>query len=253
VYFIFDLLHLDGEDVGALPLIERKARLAALLSNAVPPLHHSDYHRGRGRAFHEQACKLELEGIVSKRADAAYAPRNRGVWLKVKCLYREEFVIVGWTDPEGRRPYLGALLLAYYDPEGRLVYADRAGTGINTAELERLWRKLQPLATGTMPLEVPPPRNSRFGSPLVLSRVHWVRPELVAEVKFLHLDRGQPAAPDRLRRFARGQACARSTPPGAAPGPREMTAPPRWFYGRNRYLLKLARPAPAKEDEEGQS
>ena len=71
------------------------------------------------------------------------------------------------------------------DPGGRLVYAGRAGTGINTAELERLWRRLQPLTTGTMPLDVPPPRDGRFGSPLMLSRVHWVRPELVAEVKFL--------------------------------------------------------------------
>jgi bifunctional non-homologous end joining protein LigD len=70
VFFIFDLLHLDGDDVGARPLIERKARLAELLSGAAPPLHYSDYHRGRGPAFHEQACKLELEGIVSKRADA---------------------------------------------------------------------------------------------------------------------------------------------------------------------------------------
>jgi len=185
VYFIFDVLHLDGEDVGALPLIKRKARLAELLSDVRPPLHYSDYHRGRGPAFHAQACQLDLEGIVSKRADAAYAPGNRGLWLKVKCLYREEFVVVGWTDPEGRRPYLGALLLAYYDPGGRLVYAGRAGTGINTAELERLWLRLQPLATDKMPLDVPPPRTSRFGSPLVLSRVHWVRPELVAEVKFL--------------------------------------------------------------------
>jgi len=133
----------------------------------------------------ERACKLELKGIVSKRADAAYAPGDRGLWLKVKCLHREEFVIVGWTDPEGRRPYLGALLLAYYDPDGRLVYAGRAGTGIRQAELERLWRRLEPLATAEMPLAVPPPRASRFGSPLVLSRVHWVRPELVAEVKYL--------------------------------------------------------------------
>jgi ATP-dependent DNA ligase len=76
-------------------------------------------------------------------------------------------------------------LLAYYDPDGRLVYAGRVGTGINTAELERLWRRLQPLATDRMPLDVPPPRTSRFGSPLVLSRVHWVRPELVVEVKYL--------------------------------------------------------------------
>jgi bifunctional non-homologous end joining protein LigD len=85
-------------------------------------------------------------------------------------------LVVGWTDPEGSRPFLGALLLAYYDPGGRLVYAGRVGTGINQAELERLWRKLQPLATDKMPLEVPPPRSSRFGSPLVLSRVHGCGP-----------------------------------------------------------------------------
>jgi ATP-dependent DNA ligase len=142
-------------------------------------------HQRPDRAHHDQACKLEFEDIVSKSADAAYAPGNRGLWLKVKCLYREEFVVVGWTDPEGRRPWLGALLLAYYDPDGRRVYAGRAGTGINTVELKRLWHRLQPLATDKMALDVPPPRGSRFGSPLVLSRVHWVRPELVAEVKYL--------------------------------------------------------------------
>ena len=94
-------------------------------------------------------------------------------------------LVVGWTDPEGSRPYIGALLLTYYDPDGRLVYAGRVGSGINQAELARLRRILQPLATDKMPLQVPPPRSNRFGSPLVLSRVHWVRPELVAEVKFL--------------------------------------------------------------------
>jgi ATP-dependent DNA ligase len=94
-------------------------------------------------------------------------------------------VVLGWTDPEGSRPFLGALLLGYYDPDGRLVYAGRVGTGINTAELQRLRRRVQPLATERMPFDLPPPRSTRFGSPLVLSRVHWVRPELVAEVKFL--------------------------------------------------------------------
>src|SRR5258707_4613696 len=185
VFFLFDLLHLDGEDVGARPLIERKARLAALLANVSSPLHYSDHQTGNGRAFFEKACGLSLEGIVSKRADAPYAPGNRGLWVKVKCLHREEFVVVGWTDPEGSRRWLGELLLAYYDPDGRLVYAGRAGTGIKQAELERLWRRLQPLSIGTMPLDAPPSRTSRFGSPLVLSGVHWVRPELVAEVKFL--------------------------------------------------------------------
>jgi bifunctional non-homologous end joining protein LigD len=94
-------------------------------------------------------------------------------------------VVIGWTDPEGARPHLGALLLGHYDPGGRLTYAGRAGSGINQAELERLRRRLQPLAVSKMPLDVLSPRSTRVGSPLVLSRVHWVRPELVAEVKFL--------------------------------------------------------------------
>jgi bifunctional non-homologous end joining protein LigD len=97
----------------------------------------------------------------------------------------EEFVVIGWTDPEGSRPHLGALLLGYYDPEGRLLYPGRVGIGIDTAEPERLRRRLQSLATASMPLDVAPPRGTRFGSPLLLSRVHWVRPELVAQVKFL--------------------------------------------------------------------
>ena len=185
VFFLFDLLHLDGEAIGLKPLDERKERLRALLSQARSPLQYSDCQIGRGRAFHEHACALSLEGIISKRADAPYAPGNRGLWLKVKCLNREEFVVIGWTDPEGARPWLGALLLAYHDPDGRFTYAGRAGTGIDNAELERLWRRLQPMAIDTMPLNVAPPRSTRFGSPLVLSRVHWVRPELVAEVKYL--------------------------------------------------------------------
>jgi len=185
VFFLFDLLYLDGDDLCARPLQERKTRLAALLSKMSSPLQYSDHQIGHGRAFFEQACHLSVGGIVSKRADAPYTPGNRGQWVKVKCLHREEFVVVGWTDPEGSRPWLGALLLAYYDPDGRLVYAGRVGTGIGQAELGRLWSRLQPPATSEMPLQVAPPRSNRFGSPLVLSRVHWVRPELVVEVKYL--------------------------------------------------------------------
>ena len=140
---------------------------------------------GRGAEFYASACELSLEGIISKRTDAPYSPGDRGLWVKVKCQNREEFVVVGWTDPEGARPWLGALLLAYYDPDGRLVYAGRVGTGIDYAELERLWRRLQPLATSEMPLDKAPPRSNRFGSPLVLSRVHWVRPPLVIELNYL--------------------------------------------------------------------
>jgi ATP-dependent DNA ligase len=117
--------------------------------------------------------------------DAAYSPGQRGLWLKTKCLHREEFVVIGWTDPEGSRPFIGALLLAYYDPDGRLIYAGRVGSGMRADQLEDLLRRLQPLETNRMPLDVAPPRSTRFSSPLVLSRVHWVRPEIVVEVKYL--------------------------------------------------------------------
>jgi ATP-dependent DNA ligase len=96
----------------------------------------------KARLFTRKPARCMSRAIVSKRADAPYTPGNRGLWRKVKCLNRAEFVVVGWTEPEGRRPYLGALLLAYYDPDGRLIYAGRVGTGIDNAELERLWRRL---------------------------------------------------------------------------------------------------------------
>jgi bifunctional non-homologous end joining protein LigD len=172
VFFLFDLLFLDGEDICDLPLVDRKTLLEALLVGAPKSLRYHDHQIGQGAAFHRSACEHGLEGIVSKHIDGRYEP-DRRTWLKTKCLNREKFVVIGWTDPEGSRPWLGALLLAYHDPDGRLVYAGRVGTGIDHAELERLWGRLQPLAITDMPLEVPPPRNARFGSPLVLSRVHW--------------------------------------------------------------------------------
>jgi bifunctional non-homologous end joining protein LigD len=130
VFFLFDVLYLDGEDFRPRPLIERKERLRMLLANAAPSLHYSDHVVGQGPAFYEKACAMSVEGIVSKRTDAAYAPGNRGLWLKVKCLHRKEFVVIGWTDPEGRRPYVGALLLAYYDPNGPLVAPSTCQVGL---------------------------------------------------------------------------------------------------------------------------
>jgi bifunctional non-homologous end joining protein LigD len=104
---------------------------------------------------------------------------------RIECLNREEFVVVGWTDPEGSRPFIGALLLGYYDPSGKLIYAGRVGTGMRADQLEDLLMRLRPLQADRMPLNVAPPPSTRFGSPLALSRLHWVRPELVVEVKYL--------------------------------------------------------------------
>jgi DNA ligase D-like protein (predicted ligase) len=185
IFFAFDLLYLDSENLMSAPLADRKQKLQHLLESHEGALRYCDHQVGLGPRFYQSVCKLGLEGVVSKRLDSPYVPGNRGLWLKTKCLNREEFIVVGWTDPEGSRPRLGALLLAYYDPAGRLTYAGRAGTGMGDEELERVWRRLQPLANRTMPLDVAPPRESRFGSPLELSRVHWVQPELVVQVDYL--------------------------------------------------------------------
>ena len=95
VFFLFDILYLDGEAISDAPLRERKERLRDLLLNVGPPLQYSDYQVGRGPEFYAKACELALEGIISKRADAPNAPGDRGLWVKVKCQNREEFVVVG--------------------------------------------------------------------------------------------------------------------------------------------------------------
>jgi bifunctional non-homologous end joining protein LigD len=185
LFFAFDLLFLDGESTAQLPLIERKERLRSLFARGVRGLRFSDQVVGNGPRFREHACKLGVEGVVSKRIDQPYVPGNRGLWLKSKCLNREEFVVVGWTDPSGSRSHFGALLLGYFTNDGRLLYAGRAGTGFAEMELGRLARVLRPLETPHMPLNKPPPRENRFGSALELSRVHWVRPDVVVEVTYL--------------------------------------------------------------------
>jgi bifunctional non-homologous end joining protein LigD len=183
-FFVFDLLYLDGKDLRGETLLERKAQLARLLDGADDSLRYSEHLTGDGPAILRKACALKAEGLVSKQIDAPYAPGNRGIWVKAKCLNRQEFVIVGWTEPEGSRPHLGALLLGYHAPDGALTYAGRAGTGMDARTLRDLKTRLEPLAAKRMPLSMPPPRATRFGSPLELSRVHWVKPKLVAEVTF---------------------------------------------------------------------
>jgi DNA ligase D-like protein (predicted ligase) len=185
IYFVFDLLFVNGKDLMAAPLLDRKGRLQALLKGAPTSIQYSGHHIGDGPRILDAACKAKAEGIISKRVDSPYVPGNRGLWRKSKCLNREEFVVVGYSEPEGSRPYFGALLLGYYDDNGRLLYAGRAGTGFSDAELRRVYDILQPLRISRMPLDVSPPRKTRFGSPHELSRVHWVRPELVCEVTYL--------------------------------------------------------------------
>src|SRR6202034_4509881 len=171
-------------DVSDLTLLERKAILEPVVANR-PGLQFNGHDTGDGELILKHAGKLGFEGVVSKTIDAPYAPGNRGLWRKAKALNRQGFVVVGWSDPEGSRPHLGALLLGYYRDDDKLIYAGRVGTGMPDKVLADLRRRLEPLARVSMPLAAPPPRKTRFGSPLVLSRVHWVEPTLVAEITYL--------------------------------------------------------------------
>ncbi len=116
VYFVFDLLFLDGDDLGTAPLETRKQRLSELLQRSPGGIiHYSDHVVGNGAALFERACALKLEGIVSKRRDLPYQAGRHDSWVKTKCINRQEFVIGGFTDPEGSRVGIGALLVGYYD------------------------------------------------------------------------------------------------------------------------------------------
>jgi ATP-dependent DNA ligase len=168
------------------PCRSPSARAALRLSSARRAgIDFSPHQACDGEAFRRAACRYGLEGVVSKRLDRPYLPGDRGAWIKTKCLNRGEFVVAGWSDPEGSRPYLGSLLLAYHDDDGRLLYAGRVGTGMSQKTLAALHARLAPLAVETSPLAIPPPRETRFGGRLALSRVHWVRPVLLAEITYL--------------------------------------------------------------------
>lgn len=177
VYFVFDLLRLDGRSLEAQPLEERKARLRALVGRRkTGRIRYADHVEGRGDEFFRQACRLGLEGIVSKRRDLPYHPGRHGSWLKTKCTLRQEFVIGGFTDPEGMRSGLGALLVGHYD-DGRLAFAGKVGTGFTHKSALDLRRQLDAIEQPRSPFDPPPP--GALGR-----RAHWVRPALVCEVVF---------------------------------------------------------------------
>jgi bifunctional non-homologous end joining protein LigD len=173
-YYIFDVLFADGQDTRGLPQRERKDRLHALLDFA-GPLRYTEHRAGDGEAFYRQACVDGWEGLIAKRADAPYAEGRTRNWLKFKCISGQELVIGGWTDPQGSRQGLGALLVGYYDADGQLTYAGKVGTGFTAASLRSLHESLSALERDTSPFAVG--RPSRAG-------VHWAEPRMVAQIEF---------------------------------------------------------------------
>jgi len=178
VYYVFDLLYLDGHDLRQVALLDRKRALAAIVPSAESGLiRYSDHIPGRGEVVFAEACRRGMEGIISKRTDAVYrAGRNRN-WIKVKCAHRQEFVIGGFTDPSGSRVAFGALLLGVYDGQGQFQFAGKTGTGFSERSLKELHKRLTAMEQPQSPF-VNPPRSVEARG------VHWVKPRLVAEVSF---------------------------------------------------------------------
>jgi bifunctional non-homologous end joining protein LigD len=172
-YYVFDLLHLDGYDTTGLPQTWRKRLLRKALS-FTGPLRFTTHRVGAGVEAYEAACRRGDEGVVAKRADAPYAAGRSPNWLKFKCVRNQEFVVGGYTTPKGSRVALGALLVGYYDGTD-LVYAGKVGTGFTESTLRRLSEQLDGLGSKKSPFTRDQPTERD---------VHWVAPELVAEVGF---------------------------------------------------------------------
>jgi len=173
-YYIFDVLWADGHDVRPLPLRQRKQILRGLLDFA-GPLRFTGHADADGEAYFRQACASGWEGVIAKRAGAPYRAGRSRDWLKFKCESGQEFVIGGFTYPRGTRIGFGALLLGYYDPGHKLVYAGKVGTGFTQRTLDSLHATLASMEQDRPPFD---------HGDLPRSGVHWVQPRLVAQVGF---------------------------------------------------------------------
>jgi bifunctional non-homologous end joining protein LigD len=173
-YVIFDLLYAGKRDLRGTPLDERKALLQRLLRADAPHLMLSKHVIGAGTKLFAEAKRRKLEGIIAKQRASLYVERRSRSWLKIKTHLEQEVVIAGWTEPRGSREKFGALVLGVYD-KGKLRYVGHVGTGFDQELLDVVYRKLKPLETTRSPFATKPPSNAP---------VHWVRPHLVAEVKF---------------------------------------------------------------------
>ncbi len=212
----FDCLVLDDRDLRRRPLVERKECLR-LLVPPLGPVRYGDHVAGEGRAFFEAASAQRLEGIVAKKARSLYSGGRTRDWIKIKCQKRQEFVIGGYTDPQGARGHFGALHLGLYDGPAaarRLVYVSKVGTGFDQAGLAAIWARLRPLARATPPFEagaVPAGRGH-----------HWVEPRLVCEVRFTDwTEDGGLRHPTflGLRDDRKPEDCRRETAEPVDPGP----------------------------------
>ena len=173
VYFVFDLLYVDGYDLTACTVVERKTKLAEILKPS-PVIKLSEHIEGDGEALYRQIEKFRLEGMMAKRADSKYVQKRSSDWLKVKTILRQEVVIGGYTQPRGTRSHFGSLVCGLYQ-DNELRYVAHVGGGFNEKLLQSIYKLMQPLKSGNSPFVSTPKTNEP---------VQWLKPKLVAEVKF---------------------------------------------------------------------
>jgi bifunctional non-homologous end joining protein LigD len=189
LYYAFDLLYLDGYDWRRVPLEERKAKLASLLT-AGDAVRYSDHYPEQGKALFAMAHKKGLEGILAKKRQSIYEERRSRDWLKIKIKHRQECVIGGFTEPEGSRAHFGSIVLGLYDGKGRLIHVGQAGSGFDQRSLEEVWELLKKIETK---------KNPFYGEVEALRKVSWVKPELVAEIEYAEWTKGADGGSPKLR------------------------------------------------------
>ena len=175
LYYAFDLIYLDGYDLHRTPLEKRKEALAAILISPSETVRFSDHFLSNGKALFDLAKQKGLEGILAKRRESCYEQRRSHEWLKIKIRHQLECVIAGYTDPEGTRQYFGSIVLGLYDKQDRLIHVGQAGSGFTHKTLGEMWKKLRKLETKDNPF---------YGGVDALRKVHFVKPELVAQIEF---------------------------------------------------------------------
>src|SRR3984893_17130300 len=198
VYYAFDLLRLNGKNLQALPIEERKAQLEELLKKTPGMIRYSVSFTKDIEELLGRARELGLEGLIGKRAGSRYeAGKRTGAWIKLKLHQEQEFVIGGYTDPEGGRKYFGALLVGFYEGEN-LKFAGRVGTGFSEQFLRSLYSDFEKIRTDQCPFyNLPAKGRSRWDQGLTaaeMKRCHWVKPVMVCQIKFTEWTRD-----DRLR------------------------------------------------------
>jgi bifunctional non-homologous end joining protein LigD len=173
VYYVFDLIYVDGYDLRRVALEDRKRVLRQVLRSG-EMVRYSDHYAGRGTALFEAAKQKGLEGILAKKSNSYYEERRSREWLKIKITQTVDCVVGGYTDPEGSRQYFGALVLGLYNDKKQLIHVGNAGTGFNQATLKEIAQALKEIDSDRSP----------FTGPVEARKVHWVKPVRVAEVKF---------------------------------------------------------------------